>query len=85
MLTITIIGTTPPCAKCRRAEREALEAARAFAGRVEVAKLDALDPATEAYGLVVTPAVVVGDELVGSGRIVPAAELGEHIRRHLEV
>jgi protein-disulfide isomerase len=83
MMTIKIFGTTPPCAKCKRAEREALKAAEEFSGQVEVQKLDALGPEAEAYGMMVTPTVVVGDEVVGSGQIVPADRLVAHIRNAL--
>jgi protein-disulfide isomerase len=80
MVTVKVFGTTPPCAKCKRAEREALKAAEEFPGQVEVQKLDALGPEAEAYGMMVTPTVVVGDDVVGSGRVVPADRLITHIR-----
>jgi len=75
VLQIKVFGTTPPCANCMRAEREALKAAEQFPGQVQVAKLDALGPEAEPYGLMLTPLVVVGDEVVGSGKVVPAAKL----------
>jgi hypothetical protein len=80
MVTIKVFGTTPPCAKCKRAEREALKAAGNFPGQVEVQKLDALGPEADEYGMMVTPTVVVDQEVVGSGRIVPADRLVGHIR-----
>jgi thiol-disulfide isomerase/thioredoxin len=83
MDTIKVFGTTPPCAKCKRAEREALKAAEKFPGQVEVQKLDALGLEADAYGMMVTPTVVVNDEVVGSGRIVPADRLVGHIRSPL--
>jgi hypothetical protein len=84
MITIKIFGTTPPCAKCTRAEREAQKAAGRFLGRVEVRKLDALGPEADAYGLLVTPTVVVNDVVVSSGRVMPARDLERHIREALE-
>jgi thiol-disulfide isomerase/thioredoxin len=75
MLKIKVFGTTPPCANCKRAEREALKAAEQFPDQVEVVKLDALGPEAEAYGLMVTPLVVVGDQVVGTGKVVPAPRL----------
>ena len=83
MLHIKVFGTTPPCANCKRAEREALRAAEQFAGRVEVVKYDALGPEAEAYGVLSTPLVVVGDEVVGRGKVVPAAQLIPILERHL--
>ena len=49
MLQIKVFGTTPPCANCKRAEREALKAAQSFPGQVEVVHLDALGPEAQAY------------------------------------
>jgi len=75
MVTVKIFGTTPPCAKCKRAEQEARKAAERFSGQVTVLKLDAIGPEAEGYGLLVTPTVVVNEQVVGSGRIVPAEQL----------
>ncbi len=75
MLQIKVFGTIPPCANCKRAEAQAQKAAGQFSGQVEVVKLDALGPEAEAYGLVVTPMVVVGEQVVGTGKVVPAAKL----------
>jgi hypothetical protein len=75
MLQIKVFGTTPPCANCKRAEREARKAAGKFPGQVEVLHLDALGPEAQEYGLMVTPVVVVGKEVVSTGRVVPAPKL----------
>ena len=75
MLQIKVFGTTPPCANCKRAEAQAEKAAERFPGQVEVVKLDALGPEAEQYGLMATPVVVVGKEVVGTGKVVPAAKL----------
>ena len=83
MLTIKVFGTTPPCAKCKRAEREALFAAARFPGQAEVIKLDALGPEAERYGLIVTPTIVVGDEIVASGRVLMADQLAALIASKL--
>ncbi len=83
MLQIKVFGTTPPCANCKRAEKEALKAAERFPGQVEVVHLDALGPEAAAYGLMVTPVVVVGEEVVGSGRVVPAPKLIPIVEKQL--
>ena len=75
MLQIKVFGTTPPCATCKRAEREARKAADQFPGQVEVVHLDALGPEAQQYGLMVTPLVVVGEEVVATGRVMPAPRL----------
>jgi thiol-disulfide isomerase/thioredoxin len=84
MLQIKVFGTTPPCANCKRAEAEAQKAAAQFPGQVEVIKLDALGPEAEAYGILSTPLVVVGDEVVGMGRVVPAPRLVATLQDRLE-
>jgi hypothetical protein len=75
MIQIKVFGTTPPCANCKRAEMQALKAAERFPGQVEVVELDALGPEAEAYGIMTTPLVIVGEKVVGSGKVVPAAKL----------
>jgi hypothetical protein len=83
MLQIKVFGPTPPCANCKRAEDQARKAAAQFPDRVEVLKLDAMGPGAEAYGLMVTPMVIVGDEVVGTGKVVPAQRLVPIIEAHL--
>ena len=83
MLQIKVFGTTPPCANCKRAEREAQKAAEQFPGQVEVIKLDVMSDEAQQYGLVTTPLIVVGDELVGRGKVAPAAQLVPVIQKHL--
>lgn len=84
MLQIKVFGTTPPCANCKRAEKQAQDAAAQFPGQVEVVKLDVMGDEAQQYGLVTTPLVVVGDELVGRGKVVPAAQLVPVIQKHLK-
>ena len=75
MLQVKVFGTTPPCANCKRAEREARKAAEKFPGQVEVVHLDALGPEAQQYGLMVTPVIVVGEEVVATGKVLPAPKL----------
>ena len=84
MLQIQVFGTTPPCANCKRAEREALKAAAKFPGEVEVVHLDALGPEAQAYGLMVTPVIVIGEEVVATGKVVPAPRLIPMIEQALQ-
>ncbi len=83
MLQIKVFGTTPPCANCKRAEAQAQKAAEQFLGQVEVVNLDALGPEAEQYGLMTTPLIVVGEEVVGAGKVVPAARLVSIIEKKL--
>jgi hypothetical protein len=83
MLQIKVFGTIPPCANCKRAEQQAQMAAGQFPGQVEVIKLDAMGPEADAYGMISTPLVVVGDEVVGRGKVVPARQLVQIINERL--
>jgi len=83
MLQIKVFGTTPPCAKCKRAEAQAQQAAERFSGQVEVVKLDALGPEADQYGVVTTPLVVCDEEVVGAGKVVSAERLISVIKRKL--
>jgi hypothetical protein len=84
MLQIKVFGTTPPCANCKRAEREARKAADKYPGQVEVVHLDALGPEAQQYGLMVTPVVVVGEEVVATGKVMPAPMLVPLIEKALQ-
>jgi len=48
-----------------------------------VVKLDVMGDEAQQYGLVTTPLVVVGDEVVGRGKVVPAAQLVPILEKHL--
>ena len=83
MVTVKVLGTTPPCAKCKRAEREARKAAEQFPGRVDVLKLDALGPEAEPYGLIVTPTLVIDYQVVSTGKVLPADQLVARLKQIL--
>ncbi len=83
MLEIKVFGTTPPCVNCKRAEQQALKAAESFDGQVHVVKLDAMGPEADQYGLMTTPVIVVGDEVVSAGKVLPAEKLIPIIQKHL--
>lgn len=85
MLQVKVFGPTPPCANCKRAEAEARKAAGQFPGQVEVVKLDALGPEADAYGIITTPLIVVGEQVVGRGKVVPADKLVPTIKTQLGV
>ena len=83
MLQIKVFGPTPPCANCKRAEAQAQKAADLFPGQVEVVKLDALGAEAEQFDLMITPLVVVGEKVIGAGKVVPAAKLISIIEKYI--
>lgn len=71
-MTIKVLGTG--CAKCKRlyAEAERAVAAAGVAARLE--KVEAIDDIMR-YGVMMTPALVIDDEVVASGRIPSVDEI----------
>jgi len=71
-MTIKVLGTG--CAKCKRlyAEAERAVAATGVAARLE--KVEAIDDIMR-YGVMMTPALVIDDEVVASGRIPSSDEI----------
>jgi hypothetical protein len=49
-----------------------------------VIHLDALGPEAEAYGLMVTPVIVVGERVVSTGQVLPAEKLVPIIQAALD-
>jgi len=84
MIQIKVFGTTPPCANCKRAEQQAIKAAEQFPGQVEVLKLDALGPEAEVYGIMSTPLIVINEEVVSIGKVLPAVKLVEFLENALK-
>jgi len=79
-VVVKIFGPEPPCAKCRAVEKIAKEVAEEIGG-VEVVKVSALSEEADKYGILVTPAVVINDELVFSGKVPTKEELRRAIQK----
>ena len=74
MLQIKVLGTTPPCANCKRAEAQARQAAEQFPGQVEiVTHTGPGDPQWAEYAIDIVPALVIGDKVRFIG-VVPSRE-----------
>ena len=65
---IVIIASSPPCDKCAACKRMAQELSERYGPEVEYQILDAMDPAADAYGVLMTPTMIVGDMVVSVGR-----------------
>ena len=83
MIEVKVLGSEPPCVKCKKLEEEAKKAAAKFPGEVTVEKLSALSPEGLAHGLLMTPAVVVDDKVVCQGRVPKVDELERIFRSEL--
>jgi protein-disulfide isomerase len=68
LVRVTVFGSEPPCAKCKKAEETARKVAEKFPGQVEVEHLSALSPEGFKLGIMSTPAVVVNGRIVAQGK-----------------
>jgi len=84
MIKVRVFGSTPPCAKCKEAEKRALKVAEKYAGQVEVVKLSAISEEGRKYCIMFTPTVMINDKIVASGKVISEGELEEAIKKELE-
>ena len=84
MIKVKVFGSTPPCAKCKEAEKRANKVAEKYAGQVEVAKLDAISEEGRKYGIMLIPAIVINDKVVASGKVISEDELEKALKKELE-
>ncbi len=61
-------GTVMHCLRCIRAERVVRRVAAEFGDLVEVSKHDILSEEASRYGVLMTPAIVINDEVVSVGK-----------------
>ena len=80
MLTVKILGSG--CANCRKLEAVAKEAAAEAGVQAEFVKVTNMSDIM-AYDILSTPALVIDEKVVCSGRIPTRAEVGEIGRAHV--
>jgi len=71
-MKIKVLGTG--CAKCKLLYAEAQKAVAAAGIAVEVEKVEKIDDIMK-YGVMMTPALVIDEQVKASGRIPPASEI----------
>lgn len=71
-MKIKVLGTG--CMKCKKLYAEAEKAIAASGVPVELEKIEKIDEIVK-YAVMMTPALVVDEEVKASGRIPPAAEI----------
>jgi small redox-active disulfide protein 2 len=75
-MKIKILGTG--CHKCKRLYAEAEQAIVDSVVAVELEKIEAIDGIAK-HGVMMTPALIIDEEVKVSGRIAPASEIGSWI------
>jgi len=71
-MKIKVLGTG--CAKCKMLFHEAQKAVAASGVAVDLEKIEKIDEIM-GYGVMMTPALVINEEVKASGRIPPSAEI----------
>ena len=71
-MKIKVLGTG--CPKCKKLYAEAKKAIAESGASVELEKVEKIDDIMN-YGVMMTPALVIDEEVKASGRITPAKEI----------
>jgi small redox-active disulfide protein 2 len=71
-MKIKVLG--PGCAKCRKLYAEAEKAIAASGVPVEIEKVESIDEIV-AYGVMMTPALVIDEEVRSSGRVLSSSDI----------
>jgi len=77
---VKVFGSDPPCAKCKVAHDIAKKVSERIGEGVVVEKHGALSEEGDKYGIMMTPTVVVNDEIVVVGKVPSEKKLEELIR-----
>ncbi|MCD6206877.1 thioredoxin family protein [ANME-2 cluster archaeon] len=81
---VKVFGSEPPCAKCKVAHDIAKNVSERIGEGVVVEKHGALSEEGDKYGIMMTPTVVVNDEIVAVGKAPSEKKLEEIIRAKME-
>ena len=76
-MKIKVLGSG--CTKCKKLYAEAEKAVALSGASVELEKVEQIDDILS-YGVMMTPALVIDDEVKASGRVAPAAEIAGWIQ-----
>ncbi len=76
-------GTIMHCSRCINAERTIRKVAEEFRPHVAVSKHDILSEEARRYGVLMTPSIIINDEVVSIGKGLSEQKLRELIQRHL--
>ena len=76
-MKIKVLG--PGCVKCNKLYQEAEKAVAETGGDAELEKLEGIDDIMS-YGVMMTPALVIDEEVKCVGKIVKASEIADWIR-----
>lgn len=78
-MDIKILGTG--CPKCLNLEKAAREAAESFDFEINVGKVTSIDEIMD-YGVMMTPALVINEQVVSAGKVHSIEQIKELIVKH---
>ena len=78
-MEIKILGTG--CPKCLNLEKAARDAAESFNFEINVSKVSKIDDIMD-YGVMITPALVIGDKVVSSGKALSVEQIKKMIEEN---
>lgn len=77
-MIIKILGTG--CPKCKKLEANALEAIKAAGNEATIEKVTDLNDIMD-YGVMMTPALVINEKLISSGKVLSAGDIRKHLSK----
>lgn len=72
---IKVIGSDPPCHRCKVMEKIVREAAQEIGFAAEVTHLSANSQEAFDYGMIITPAIAIDGKLILSGKVPSKGEM----------
>lgn len=85
MSSIVVIGTDPPCARCKATEKLVSEVVKEMGLNLEVKHVSILSEEASKYDVFVTPAIVINDKVVLSGKVPSKEEIKKIIKSELKL
>jgi small redox-active disulfide protein 2 len=80
---IKIFGGEPPCAKCKATERVATAAVAELGLSAKVVHVSAMSEEADRYDIMLTPAVVINDRVVLSGKVPTKEEFKKILQKEM--
>jgi small redox-active disulfide protein 2 len=81
---IKIFGGEPPCAKCKATERVATAAVTELGLNAKVVHISAISEEADRYDIMLTPAVVINDKVVLSGKVPTKEEFKKILQKEIK-
>ena len=83
MIEVKVFGTSPPCAKCKEVTKRANKVAEKYPGKINVTHFDALSAEGDKYGILMTPTIVINDQVVSIGKVPSENDIENMIKKEM--